>query len=142
MPQVTGRLIDGGSFDSADYANTVLVFNVWGSWCAPCREEAPALQAVWEETRNQGVQFVGINVKDNDAAALAFEEEFGITYPSIRTADSSKVLLQFRSTLPPGAVPSTVIVDRDGRVAVRVVGATTYRILSRLVRAVLSNQPR
>ena len=142
MPRVTGSLLDGGMFDSADYPGTVLVFNVWGSWCVPCREEAPALQAVWEETRARGVQFVGVNVKDNDAAARAFEAEFGMTYPSIRTADSPKVLLAFRSSLPPGAVPSTLIVDREGRVATRVVGATTYQTLTRLVEEVLAERPR
>lgn len=138
LPRVTGRLLDGGQFDSADYSGTVLVFNVWGSWCPPCRAEAPALQAVWEETREQGVQFVGIDVKDNDAAAQAFEREFAITYPSIVTADSPSVLLAFRSSLPPSAIPSTLIVDRDGRVAARIIGATTYTKLRRLVEDVLA----
>lgn len=138
LPRVTGRLLDGGQFDSADYSGAVLVFNVWGSWCPPCRAEAPALQAVWEETREQGVQFVGIDVKDNDAAAQAFEREFAITYPSIVTADSPSVLLAFRSSLPPSAIPSTLIVDRDGRVAARIIGATTYTKLRRLVEDVLA----
>jgi thiol-disulfide isomerase/thioredoxin len=138
LPRVTGHLLDEGQFDSADYSGTVLVFNVWGSWCPPCRAEAPALQAVWEETREQGVQFVGVDVKDNDAAARAFEREFGITYPSIVTADSAPVLLAFRASLPPSAIPSTLIVDRDGRVAARIVGATTYTKLRRLVDDVLA----
>jgi thiol-disulfide isomerase/thioredoxin len=133
LPRVSGRLLDGGRFVSADHAGTVLVFNVWGSWCPPCRAEAPALQAVWEETRAKGVQFVGVDVKDNDAAARAFEREFGITYPSIVTADSGPVLLAFRSSLPPSAIPSTLVVDRSGRVAARIVGATTYTKLRRLV---------
>lgn len=97
LPPVTGALLQGGEFDSAEYPDTVLVYNVWGSWCAPCRAEAPALQEVWEQTRDRGVQFVGVNVKDNDASARAFEREFGITYPSITTADSGTVLLAFRS---------------------------------------------
>lgn len=138
LPQVTGRLLDGGRFDSREYRHTVLVFNVWGSWCPPCRAEAPALRAVWEETRDRGVQFVGIDVKDNDAAARAFEREFGITYPSIVTADSSQVLLAFRSSLPPNAIPSTLIVDRQARVAARIVGQTTYRKLRGLVDEVLA----
>ena len=138
MPRVTGALLQGGEFDSAEYPDTVMVYNVWGSWCAPCRAEAPALQEVWEQTRDRGVQFVGVNVKDNDAAARAFEREFGITYPSITTADSGAVLLTFRSSLPPSAIPSTLIADRDGRVAARIVGATTYTKLRRLVDEVLA----
>lgn len=138
LPPVTGALLQGGEFDSAEYPDTVLVYNVWGSWCAPCRAEAPALQEVWEQTRDRGVQFVGVNVKDNDASARAFEREFGITYPSITTADSGTVLLAFRSSLPPSAIPSTLIVDRDGRVAARIVGATTYTELRRLVDEVLA----
>lgn len=138
LPRVTGGLLQGGQFDSGDYQDTVMVYNVWGSWCAPCRAEAPALQEVWKETRKRGVQFVGVNIKDNDASARAFERRFGITYPSITTADSGPVLLAFRSSLPPNAIPSTLIVDREGRVAARVVGATTYTKLSRLVEEVLA----
>ncbi len=66
LPRVTGALLHGGKFDSAEYPDTVLVYNVWGSWCAPCRAEAPGLQEVWERTRDRRVQFVGVNVKDND----------------------------------------------------------------------------
>jgi thiol-disulfide isomerase/thioredoxin len=142
LPRVTGALLQGGELDSAEYPDTVLVYNVWGSWCAPCRAEAPALQEVWEQTRDRGVQFVGVNVKDNDAAARAFEREFGITYPSITTADSGAVLLAFRSSLPPNAIPSTLVVDRDGRVAARIVGATTYTKLRRLVDEVLAEPTR
>ncbi len=142
LPRVTGALLQGGEFDSADYPDTVLVYNVWGSWCAPCRAEAPALQEVWEQTRDRGVQFVGVNVKDSDAAARAFEREFGITYPSITTADYGAVLLAFRASLPPSAIPSTLVVDRDGRVAARIVGATTYTKLRRLVDEVLAEPTR
>lgn len=138
LPRVTGALLQGGTFDSAEYPDTVLVYNVWGSWCAPCRAEAPALQEVWDQTRDRGVQFVGVNVKDNDASARAFEREFGITYPSITTGDSAQVILAFRSSLPPSAIPSTLIVDREGRVAARIVGATTYTKLRRLVDEVLA----
>ncbi len=89
MPPFEGDTLDGGHFDTDEHARAVLVINVWGSWCPPCREEAPALQRVWEETRDRGVQFIGLNIRDNDAAAVAFEREFGITYPSITTADSA-----------------------------------------------------
>lgn len=133
-----GDTLDGGHFDTDEHPGAVLVINVWGSWCPPCREEAPALQRVWEETRDRGVQFIGLNIRDNDAAAIAFERNFGVTYPSITTADSGPPLLALGSFLPQGAVPSTVIVDPDGRVAARVVGKTTYVTLRDLVRDVLA----
>ena len=139
LPRITGRLLDGRAFDSDDLAGKVVVYNVWGSWCGPCRKEAPALRQVWEETRRKGVQFVGVNVKDNDSSAIGFEREFGITYPSIRTADSSSALLAFGSALA-SAVPSTLVVDREGRVAARVVGPTTYGTLNALVGDVLAEK--
>jgi len=139
LPRITARLLDGEEFDSRDVAGKVVVYNVWGSWCGPCRKEAPALRRVWEETRRQGVRFVGIDVKDNDTSAIAFEREFGITYPSIRTGDSASALLAFGSALA-SAVPSTVVVDRQGRAAARVVGPTTYATLNALVGDVLAEQ--
>ncbi len=141
MPHLEGGTLDGGEFDSDDHAGKVLVVNVWGSWCTPCREEAPGLRRVWEETRDRGVQFVGINVRDNDAAARAFEREYGITYPSIRTADSAAAMLAFGSILPRNAIPSTVVVDHEGRVAARVVGKTTHVTLRDLVTDVLAEDP-
>ena len=135
---ITGELLQGGTYDSRELLGMVVVYNVWGSWCAPCREEAPALRKVADETRPDGVRFMGINVRDNDASALAFERRYDITYPSIRTADSQEALLAFGSKLPPSAVPSTMIVDREGRLAARVIGKTSYGTLSALVEDVLA----
>ena len=129
----TGELLDGGRYDSASLAGKVVVYNVWGSWCAPCRTEAPVLKRVSEETRKLGVRFVGINVRDNDAAARAFEDNYGIGYPSITTDTSTAAILAFGPALPPSAVPSTLIVDAQGRLAVRIVGPTDYSTLSALV---------
>lgn len=133
LPPIIGALLQGGEYDSRQLLGMVVVYNVWGSWCAPCREEAPALRKVAKQTRPDGVRFVGINVRDNDASALAFERRYDITYPSIRTADSQEALLAFGSRLPPSAVPSTMVVDRQGRLAARVIGKTTYGTLSALV---------
>ncbi len=138
LPTIAGEPLDGDSFDSRSYLGKVLVINVWGSWCPPCREEAPALRKVSEETRDQGVQFVGIDVRDNDAAALAFERRYQITYPSITTADSGRAMLAFGSILPRNAIPSTLVVDRSGRVAARVIGRTTYVTLRELVTEALA----
>lgn len=142
LSRISGGLLGGGTFDSDDYAGRVVVYNVWGSWCQPCREEAPDLQKTWEETKGEGVQFVGIVVKDNDPAALAFEREFGITYPSINSEDSATAVLAFSGTLPPNAVPSTLVVDQQGLVAARVVGKTTYSTLRALIDDVLDEAPR
>lgn len=128
-----GELLDGGHFDTTSLAGKVVVYNVWGSWCAPCRTEAPVLKRVSEETQDLGVRFVGINVRDNEAAARAFEENYGIEYPSITTDTSSDAVLAFGPALPPSAVPSTLVVDTQGRLAARIVGPTDYSTLSTIV---------
>lgn len=140
LPPVTGGLLDGEAYDSRNNVGKVVVYNVWGSWCAPCRSEARGLRMVSNETRDQGVTFVGINVKDNDGAARAFERTFDVPYPSISTADSSKAMLAFGGALPRRAVPSTVVVDRKGRVAARVLGATTYSTLKSLIDSILAEK--
>jgi len=140
LPPITGELLDGGTYDSRDRLGQVVVYNVWGSWCAPCREEAPILRRIWNETSDAGVQFVGINVRDNNAAARAFERRYKVTYPSIPTADSGDALLAFGPELPASAVPSTIIVDRQGRIAARIIGATTYGTLSALVEETVAEQ--
>lgn len=137
-PRVRGTLLDGKGFDSAALAGKVVVYNVWGSWCGPCRGEAPALRRVANETFDRGVRFVGLNVRDNDVAARAFERRFKIPYASVRSSDSATALLRFGSALPRSAVPSTLVVDRHGRIAARVIGAGSYSTLSGLVSDVLS----
>ncbi len=138
LPHITGDLLDGGEYDSREHLGEVVVYNVWGSWCVPCREEAPVLRRVWNQTRDRGVQFVGINVRDNNTSARAFERRYKITYPSITTADSLPALLAFGPKLPPSAVPSTIVVDGSGRVAARVIGQTTYGTLTALVEETLA----
>lgn len=137
LPRFSGETLDGSQFDSRDYAGKVLVVNVWGSWCAPCRAEAPGLRKVSDEFRNRGVAFVGVDVRDNNAAAIAFERHYRITYPSISTASSADAMLAVGSVLPRSAVPSTLVLDRQGKVAARVVGATTEVTLRDLVTAVV-----
>lgn len=131
-PEVAGTTLDGEPLALADFSGDVVVVNVWGSWCAPCRAEAEALQQVYLDHRQDGVQFVGLNTRDQQAAALAFEERFGITYPSL-VDENGELQLAFRDSLPPNAIPSTLVIDRDGDIAARVVGPTTYSQLSDLV---------
>ncbi|MGP3970471.1 TlpA family protein disulfide reductase [Streptomyces sp. 6N223] len=119
-PDISGETLDGEQLGLADYRGQVVVVNVWGSWCAPCRAEAPHLAAVAEDTADQGVAFLGINTRDLDRVpAQRFEENFGVTYPSLYDP-SGKLLLEFPSgSLNPQAIPSTLIIDREGRIAAR-----------------------
>lgn len=134
-PRVRGTSLTGERVDSKTYDGKVLVLNFWASWCAPCRSEAEPLQAVYDETKPQGVRFVGINFKDNKTNAGVFVDEFGLTYPSIYD-QPGETALAFRGQLPPAAVPSTIVIDREGRIAARVIGETTYTKLFKVVRQV------
>ena len=133
-----GELLDGGEFDLAAYRGKVVLINVWGSWCAPCREEAPHLQEAWDELKDRDVQFVGLNTRDDsEGAAAAFERRFGITYPSVRDPDG-RLQLAFHKSLPPKAIPSTILLDKDGRVAASVIGKTTASTFTGLVEDLLA----
>jgi thiol-disulfide isomerase/thioredoxin len=128
----TGRTLSGSTFDVTDHRGEVVVVNVWGSWCPPCIAEAPGLQKVWAANEGKDVQFVGINFRDNRAAALAHERRFGVTYPSIDDG-AGATLLQLRGSLPPRAIPSTLVLDRSGRVSARVLGQVPAATLRALV---------
>lgn len=117
-PEIKGVDLDGKDLTSADYAGKVLVVNVWGSWCPPCRKEAPALQEVSEQYADKNVQFLGVNVRDSPEPARAYEKKFGITFPSLDDY-SQKSLLGFKDSLPAQGIPTTWIIDADGKVAVR-----------------------
>ncbi|HTE74090.1 MAG TPA: TlpA disulfide reductase family protein [Actinomycetes bacterium] len=130
--EFTGRTLDGARFHVTDHRGEVVVVNVWGSWCPPCIAEAADLQEVWAAERADGVQFVGINFRDNRDAALAHERRFGVTYPSIED-EAGETLLQLRGSLPPRAIPSTLVLDRSGRVSARVLGQVPAATLRALV---------
>lgn len=140
-PEVSGTTLQGDELALTDFAGDVVVLNVWGSWCAPCRAEAATLQEVSDEFTERGVQFVGINTRDDQADAKAFERNFGITYPSLVDPDG-QLQLRFRDSLPPTSIPSTLVIDREGRVAARVLGPTSYLQLKGLVEDVAAeSQP-
>ncbi len=126
-PEFGGTLLDGAEYDSAELAGEIAVINFWGSWCGPCRVESPEFQEVYDDVRDRGVSFLGINVKDKDQLARAFVESQGITFPSIFDP-RGEVTLAFRD-LPPTAIPSTVLLDRDGRVAAVYLGAVAEATL-------------
>ncbi|MBE9498152.1 TlpA family protein disulfide reductase [Streptomyces sp. GKU 257-1] len=121
VPDLAGPSVDGKKLKLSDFKGKVIVLNVWGSWCSPCRAEAPNLAKVARDTEDRGVQFVGINTRDLDKAnAKAFERNYDIDYPSFFYDPSGKLILKFpKNTLSPQAIPSTLILDKDGEVAVR-----------------------
>ena len=134
----TAALLDGSEVSSSRLDDVVTVVNVWGSWCGPCRVEAPVLRQVSEDYDKHGVAFMGLNVRDNDAAARAFEKKFKISYDSVTSADSPRVSLAFGDLLTTAAVPMTVVVDRDRRVAARAIGAVSAATLRALLESVLA----
>jgi thiol-disulfide isomerase/thioredoxin len=137
-PEVSGPALGGGeTLSSTAYPGKVVVLNVWGSWCGPCRKEAPALQAASEQTSDVA-QFLGINTKDrSEAPAEAFVRTNKLTYPSIYDPDG-KTLLAFAGDLPPSAIPSTLIIDTKGRLAVRVLGDISTITLVAMINDVAS----
>ena len=136
---LSGMGLTGEVIDIAAWRGDVVVINVWGSWCAPCRQEAPILAATSAAYSGDGVRFVGVNVRDNAAAAIAFEQSYGITYPSIDDSDG-KGLLSLAEHLPGSGVPVTLILDRDVRPAARVLGAVEESTLTALLDTILAEQ--
>jgi thiol-disulfide isomerase/thioredoxin len=123
-PKLDGTTLDGKQLDVADYKGKVVVLNAWGSWCGPCRAEARHFAKVAKDTRDQGVQFIGINTRDSQKSlAVNFEKDYGITYPSLFDP-TGKLILRFpKGTLSLKAIPSTVVIDRDGKLAARTLTA-------------------
>jgi thiol-disulfide isomerase/thioredoxin len=130
---VSGQTIDGKPLSLKDFAGKVVVVNVWGSWCAPCRAEAPMLASAARQLTPKGVAFLGLDSRDpSKAAARAFARRFRVPYPSIYDQEG-RSLLAFRGTLSPNSVPSTVIIDKQGRVAASVLGEIDRTTLRDLV---------
>lgn len=124
-PVLQGPLLGGGDLEVHD---GIAVVNVWASWCSPCRAEAPTLEALAEKYPD--VHFVGILTRDSQPNALAFVRKFKITYPTL--VDDS-ILAEFRGSLPANAIPTTLIIDRNGKVAARISGQVTVASLSNLI---------
>lgn len=130
----TGVTEIGEVVSSDDYTGEVLVVNFWYAACGPCIVEAPLLEQVWQEYQNDDVAFLGVNTYDQPATALSFARDNGITYPSIIDVNDGKVKLAFAQVTPIQATPTTLVIDRDGRVAARIIGQLAgASILSTLV---------
>ncbi|MFC8922180.1 TlpA family protein disulfide reductase [Cellulosimicrobium sp. NPDC057127] len=134
---LSGTDYEGRTVDTEDWQGDVVVLNTWYAACAPCRAEAPDLVALAEERADDGVQVLGINTTDEPGAALAFQRTFEVPYPSIDDR-SGEVVAELSGTVPLQAVPSTVVLDREGRVAARVIGLVEGSTLEALVGDVLA----
>jgi thiol-disulfide isomerase/thioredoxin len=129
-PDLSGTLIDGSEYRME--AGKPIVLNVWASWCSPCRAEAPTLQALSEKYPQ--VQFLGVLTRDNLTAARSFIDRFKLTFPSLRSDD---VLLEFNDAMIANAIPTTLVIDKDGLIAARIGGEVTFTGLSGLIDEVL-----
>ena len=119
---VTG---DGETVSSDDYAGEVLVLNFWYAACPPCRVEAPDLEKLHVSLEGEGASFLGVNVRDQADTARTFEAETGVSYPSVIDANDGNLMLAFAGTVAPNAVPTTLVIDKQGRVAARILGQVT-----------------
>ena len=137
---VAGTTLDGEHWALSDERGKIVVLNVWGSWCGPCVKEAPELQRAWEKLRTEtpGVVFMGLDFKEGPEAGRAFENAYGITYPSL-AYDDGRPALGLNGLAP--TVPTTLILDTQGRVAARILGATTASTLIGLVQDVALESP-
>jgi len=129
----------GESVSSSDFAGSVYVVNFWYSSCPPCRLEAPDLAELSEEYAE--VPFLGVNVSDTAETSLTFAEEFNVPYPSVVDAATAGVQLAFAGSVPPNAVPTTLVVDREGRVAARISGLVRDpSILAAMIDSVIAEE--
>ncbi len=121
--EFSGTTESGDDVSSEDFAGDVVVVNFWYASCAPCRAEAPILDEVYQAHENDDVDFIGVNLRDQAGTAASFNETYGVNYPSIIDVNSGSVKLAFADTVPPNSVPTTIVLDKQGRVAARILGA-------------------
>lgn len=134
--QINSVAYDGTKIDSANWVGQVTVMNFWYAACAPCRIEAPHMVELSDEFKDD-VEFVGINVRDEKEAAEAFERTFGIKYPSIQDTQGD-IQLAMTKYVPLKAVPTTLVLDKQGRVAARVLGVAEKSTLKSLINTALT----
>ena len=131
-PDLRGSTLGGEDLALSQWTGSIVVVNVWGSWCVPCRTETPELVRLANQFDERGVRFLGINIRDNRASARSFEDRYDVPYPSLEDPQG-RLLMGFADVIPISVVPSTVVIDRRGDVAARVIGAVTYPTLKGLL---------
>lgn len=133
-PDFKGTTLDGKPWNFADQAGKVVVLNVWGSWCPPCRKEAPELTAAANEL-GSSVQFIGLNTRDLDPApAKKFVEVFDVPFPSIYDPNGKQLLLFRGQKISAVSIPATIVIDKQGKVSSRVIGEVTKQTLLGMVK--------
>lgn len=135
-PSVAGSTLDGGSYSLQRDRGHIVVMNVWASWCGPCRAETPELVRLANEYRSRGVVFVGIDTRDNTAAARVFAGKYGMPYPSV--VDDGDIVSSLSDLVPVAAVPSTIVIDERGTVAARIIGRAKYTVLRKVLETELA----
>lgn len=120
-PTFSGLTADDEQWSSDAFDGEVLVVNFWYASCPPCRVEAPMLSAL--DAEFDEAVFIGVNVRDSAPVVHAFDEEFGIEYPSLLDSDDGMVQLAWAGSITPTAVPTTIVIARDGTIAARISGA-------------------
>lgn len=133
-PALVGRRLGGGSLTLSDYRGTIVVVNLWASWCGPCRKEQPVLERLSREYRARGVEFLGVNIKDQEAAALAFQSEFDVTYPSFFDEAA-----QLGFELHAQVLPTTYVIDRLGRLVLRLTGTVDEALMRKVLDGLLAS---
>lgn len=135
-PNITGELLSGEPFELDEHHGNIVVMNFWASWCAPCRVEAPDLQQIYQQYQPQGVEMVGVLVRDTKGQGETYGQQAGLTYPSLFDP-STKVALQLRG-YPLAAIPSTVVFDADGKVAAAYVSVVDLESLTSTIEKLLA----
>jgi thiol-disulfide isomerase/thioredoxin len=133
-PNVKGTSLTGSAINLSSYRGKTVVLNFWGSWCSPCRDEAPTLAVLDEQYRAKGVAFLGDDVADTTVNALAFTHSVGITYPSFSDNGYLVVSDFSQAGVPVSDTPTTVVIDKTGHVAGMVLGAASYGQLTTLIK--------
>jgi thiol-disulfide isomerase/thioredoxin len=131
-PQVSGTTLTGGTFRLSADRGSVVVMNFWGSWCTPCREEAPVLGSLARHFAPDRVRFLGVDIRDDPASAEAFMRTYRISYPSLNDPNDL-IALDFRSTAPPAGIPTTLVIDGSGQIMARVIGPVSFDGLKALI---------
>jgi thiol-disulfide isomerase/thioredoxin len=131
-PEVSGTSLTGQRLRLSAYRGDIVVLNFWGSWCTPCRAEAPSLGTLSRQLYGSGVRFVGVDIRDEPDSALAFMHTFRVGYPSFNDPND-EIALDFRGTVTPAAIPTTLVIDRSGQIAARIVGGVTYAGLKSVI---------
>ncbi|MFJ8694333.1 TlpA family protein disulfide reductase [Streptomyces roseolilacinus] len=141
LNKLAGETLDGGRLDVADLKGKVVVLNLWGDWCNPCRAEAPHFVKVAGELKPRGVEFVGINTRSDKLESIKFEKDFKVPYPSLYDRYGKLVLNGFpKGAVQPQAIPSTLVLDRDGKIAARALKALSEKELRSMIEPVLAEK--